>query len=78
VPVRAGHTVLTQGTGGVSIFALQLAKAVRASVIATTSSASKEERLQALGADEVVNYKRTLLKISPGMQLCPLIQRTMV
>jgi NADPH:quinone reductase-like Zn-dependent oxidoreductase len=56
-PIRAGHTVLTQGTGGVSIFALQLAKVVGASVIATTSSASKQERLQALGADEVVNYK---------------------
>ena len=57
LPIRAGHTVLTQGTGGVSIFALQFAKAVGASVIATTSSASKAERLRALGADEVVNYK---------------------
>jgi NADPH:quinone reductase-like Zn-dependent oxidoreductase len=56
-PIRAGHTVLTQGTGGVSIFALQLAKVAGASVIATTSSASKQERLRALGADEVVNYK---------------------
>ena len=55
--IRAGHTVLVQGTGGVSVFALQLAKAVGARVIATTSSASKAERLRALGADEVVNYK---------------------
>jgi NADPH:quinone reductase-like Zn-dependent oxidoreductase len=57
LPIRAGHSVLTQGTGGVSIFALQLAKAVGASVIATTSSPAKAERLRSLGADEVVNYK---------------------
>ena len=55
--IRAGHTVLVQGSGGVSIFALQLAKAVGARVIATTSGASKAERLRALGADEIVNYK---------------------
>ena len=55
-PVRAGSTVLTLGTGGVSIFAVQLAKAMGARVIATTSSAGKAERLRALGADEVVNY----------------------
>ena len=55
--IRSGHTVLVQGTGGVSLFALQLAKAVGARVIATTSSASKADRLRALGADEVVNYK---------------------
>ena len=55
--IRAGHTVLVQGTGGVSIFALQLAKAVGARVIATTSSASKADRLRTLGADEIINYK---------------------
>jgi NADPH:quinone reductase-like Zn-dependent oxidoreductase len=55
--IRSGHTVLTQGTGGVSIFALQLAKAAGAAVIATTSAAAKSERLRTLGADEVVNYK---------------------
>ncbi|MGQ3016323.1 zinc-dependent alcohol dehydrogenase family protein [Phenylobacterium sp.] len=55
-PIRAGSTVLTLGTGGVSIFAVQLAKAMGARVIATTSSAEKAERLRALGADEVVNY----------------------
>ncbi len=55
-PVRAGSTVLTLGTGGVSIFALQLAKAMGARVIATTSSAEKAARLRDLGADEVVNY----------------------
>lgn len=56
VPIRAGHTVLVQGTGGVSTFALQLARAVGATVIATTSSAAKAEQLKALGASQVVNY----------------------
>ena len=56
-PIRAGHTVLTQGTGGVSLFAVQLAKAAGARVIATTSGAEKAERLRAMGADEVINYK---------------------
>lgn len=56
VPVRAGHSVLTQGTGGVSIFAVQLARLLGARVIATTSSAGKAQRLQALGADEIVDY----------------------
>jgi alcohol dehydrogenase len=55
--IRSGHTVLVQGTGGVSIFALQLAKAAGAFVIATTSTAEKAERLRALGADEIVNYR---------------------
>jgi alcohol dehydrogenase len=48
--------VLVQGSGGVSIFALQLARAVGATVIATTSSAAKADRLKALGAADVVNY----------------------
>lgn len=55
-PIRAGHTVLVQGSGGVSIFALQLARAVGATVIATTSSGAKADQLKALGAAEVVNY----------------------
>jgi NADPH:quinone reductase-like Zn-dependent oxidoreductase len=55
-PVRAGQTVLVQGTGGVSLFALQLAKSLGAKVIATTSSAKKADKLRELGADEVVNY----------------------
>ncbi len=55
-PIRAGHSVLIQGTGGVSIFALQIARAVGAQVVATTSSDSKIERLLTLGADHVVNY----------------------
>ncbi len=56
VPIRVGQTVLTLGTGGVSIFAVQLAKALGATVIGTTSSAGKAERLRALGADHVINY----------------------
>ncbi|MES2948533.1 MAG: NAD(P)-dependent alcohol dehydrogenase [Pseudomonadota bacterium] len=55
--VKAGDTVLTQGTGGVSLFAIQLAKAMGARVIATTSSDAKAEQLKALGADETINYK---------------------
>jgi NADPH:quinone reductase-like Zn-dependent oxidoreductase len=60
VPIRAGHSVLIQGSGGVSIFALQLARAVGATVIATTSSAAKGERLKAMGAAGVVNYAEDL------------------
>lgn len=55
-PIRAGHTVLVQGSGGVSVFALQLARAVGATVITTTSSAAKAEQLKALGAAHIVNY----------------------
>ncbi len=55
-PVRAGDTVLVQGTGGVSIFALQLAKVLGCRVIATSSSDEKLERVKALGADHVINY----------------------
>lgn len=57
--VRPGSTVLVQGTGGVSIFALQFAKAAGARVIATSSSDAKLEKLKAMGADELVNYKQT-------------------
>ena len=55
--MKAGDTVLVQGTGGVSLFALQFAKAMGASVIATSSSEAKLERLKALGADHVINYR---------------------
>jgi NADPH:quinone reductase-like Zn-dependent oxidoreductase len=55
--LKAGQTVLIQGSGGVSIFALQLAKSMGAKVIATTSSEEKMAKLKALGADEVINYK---------------------
>ncbi len=56
-PLKAGDHVLVQGTGGVSVFALQFAKAMGATVIATSSSDDKLERLRALGADHLVNYK---------------------
>jgi NADPH:quinone reductase-like Zn-dependent oxidoreductase len=56
-PLSAGDTVLVLGSGGVSLFALQLAKLFGARVIATTSSAEKAKRLEELGADAVVNYK---------------------
>lgn len=51
-----GETVLIQGTGGVSLFALQFAKASGCRVIATTSTQEKMDRLKSLGADHVVNY----------------------
>ena len=55
--VRPGQTVLTQGTGGVSLFALTFAKLMGAKVIATTSTSEKEAFLSDLGADVVINYK---------------------
>ncbi len=58
-PFRAGETVLTLGTGGVSIIALQLAKAAGARVIITSSSDEKLERARALGADDLINYTKT-------------------
>ncbi len=54
--IKPGDTVLVQGSGGVSVFALQFAKAAGARVIATSSSGEKLERLRELGADEVINY----------------------
>lgn len=56
---KPGDWVLVQGTGGVSIFALQFAKATGARVIATSSAEAKLEKLRALGADHVINYKET-------------------
>jgi NADPH:quinone reductase-like Zn-dependent oxidoreductase len=55
--VRPGETVLVEGTGGVSIFALQFAKAAGARVIATSSSDAKLTLAKRLGADEVINYR---------------------
>ncbi|TPQ37442.1 NAD(P)-dependent alcohol dehydrogenase [Bradyrhizobium guangdongense] len=52
-----GETVLVQGTGGVSIFALQFAKLAGATVIVTSSSDEKLERAKALGADHTINYR---------------------
>ncbi len=70
--LRAGETVLIQGTGGVSLFGLQIAKAHGARVILTSSSDEKLERGRALGADETINYKSTpdwdaeVLKLTDG------------
>ncbi len=58
-PLQPGETVLLLGTGGVSIFALQLAKLAGARVIITSSSNEKLERARALGADDVINYRHT-------------------
>jgi len=57
--VQPGDTVLVLGTGGVSIFALQFAKALGARVIITSSSNEKLKRAQTLGADDVLNYQDT-------------------
>jgi len=55
--IQAGQTVLVEGTGGMCIFALQLARMAGAKVYATTSSEDKVARLKALGATDVINYK---------------------
>lgn len=55
--LKAGDTVLTQGTGGVSVFAAQFALAAGATVIATTSSAEKAAYLKKLGVQHVINYR---------------------
>ena len=56
--LRAGETVVVLGTGGVSVFALQIAKLVGARVIVTSSSEAKLERARSLGADEMIDYKK--------------------
>jgi NADPH:quinone reductase-like Zn-dependent oxidoreductase len=56
--MKPGSTVLIQGTGGVSIFALQIAKHNGARILAITSSDEKAAHLQALGADATFNYKK--------------------
>ncbi|KAI2891728.1 hypothetical protein CBS76997_9379 [Aspergillus niger] len=71
-PLQPGQTVLIQGTGGVSLFALQIAKIYGARVLAITSSDTKAARLKALGADAVVNYNtspdwdREILTLTDG------------
>ena len=56
--LKAGDVVLVLGTGGVSIFALQLAKMMGAAVIVTSSSDEKLERVRAMGADHTINYRQ--------------------
>lgn len=57
--IKAGDTVLVQGTGGVSLFALQFARMHGAQVIATSSSNDKLGRAKALGASDGINYRET-------------------
>lgn len=58
-PLHPGQTVLVQGTGGVALFSLQIARMFGARVLAITSSDAKAEKLKDLGADAVVNYRTT-------------------
>ena len=58
-PLLPGQTVVVQGTGGVSIFALQIAHAAGATVIATSSSDKNLEIAKSLGADHLINYSTT-------------------
>jgi NADPH:quinone reductase-like Zn-dependent oxidoreductase len=70
--LKAGECFLTQGTGGVSVFDIQFALAVGATVIATTSSAKKTKKLREMGVQHVINYREdqnwgeTARKLSPG------------
>ena len=57
-PIRPGDTVLVLGTGGVSLQALQFAKAAGARVLVTSSSDEKLKRAKAMGADGLINYKQ--------------------
>lgn len=71
--VGEGTTVLTQGTGGVSCYAIQIAAAAGATVIATSSSDSKLEHARKLGATHLINYRTTpdwsaeVLKVTNGV-----------
>ena len=58
--LTCGQSVLTLGTGGVSLFALQFARAAGARVITTTGREAKAERLRGLGVEEIVNYRAEL------------------
>lgn len=57
--IKPGDHVLVQGSGGVSVFALQFAKAAGCQVTATSSADEKLERLRQLGADNTINYRET-------------------
>jgi NADPH:quinone reductase-like Zn-dependent oxidoreductase len=72
-PLRPGDSVVTLGTGGVSIFTLQLAKLAGARVIITSSSDAKLARARDLGADDLINYKsepaweKRVLELTAGL-----------
>ncbi len=78
--VNAGDLILTQGTGGVSLFALQFAKQAGARVIITSSSDQKLEKARALGADHLINYSndknwgQTALALSGGKGLDKIVE----
>ena len=55
--IKPGNTVLVLGSGGVSVFACQLAKSLGATVFATSSSNDKLQQYKELGADHLINYK---------------------
>ncbi|WP_299769570.1 NAD(P)-dependent alcohol dehydrogenase [uncultured Tateyamaria sp.] len=71
--LQQGDTVLTMGTGGVSMFALQIAKAMGATVVSLTGSKMKETVLKETGADHVINYRqvkdwdRAVLELTGGV-----------
>ncbi|MEL6820314.1 MAG: NAD(P)-dependent alcohol dehydrogenase [Calditrichota bacterium] len=70
--LKAGDSVLIEGSGGMSIFALQFAKAAGARVFATSSSPQKAERLKQMGAEAIINYRedekwgKTIYKLAGG------------
>ncbi|XOZ34537.1 zinc-dependent alcohol dehydrogenase family protein [Halomonadaceae bacterium KBTZ08] len=70
--IKAGDTILLLGTGGVSIFALQFARAMGVNVIATSSSNDKLARLREMGAQHTINYKedpkwgKTVMELTNG------------
>lgn len=72
-PLQPGQTVLVQGTGGVALFSLQVARMFGARVLAITSTDENAEKLKALGAESVVNYRtfpdwdREILNLTNGM-----------
>lgn len=69
--VKAGDWVLVQGSGGVSVNALQFAHAVGANVVATTSNDDKAKRLKSLGASHIINYRSTPEWAAPARALTP-------
>jgi NADPH:quinone reductase-like Zn-dependent oxidoreductase len=79
-PLQPGQTVLVQGTGGVSLFSLQIARMVGARVLAITSSDEKAEKLKQLGAETVVNYSsqpdwdREILSLTNGVGVDRIIE----
>lgn len=78
--LKAGDNVLLLGTGGVSIFALQFAKAMGARVILTSSSDAKLDRAKQLGADHLINYKtvknwgRAVLDLTDGKGVAHVVE----